>query len=109
MQLAIEIDVIEVQRKLSAGEIVLVDCREESEWETAKIEGSLLLPMSRWAEVIDELVDYAGRHIVVHCHHGGRSLRVTQWMRENGFPDTQNMTGGIHAWSEQVDPSVPQY
>jgi rhodanese-related sulfurtransferase len=105
----VEIDVFEVQRKLVSGEIVLIDCREESEWHTANISGAKLLPMSRWGEVIHELSDYAEQHIVVHCHHGGRSLRVTQWLRENGFPNTRNMTGGIHAWSEHIDPSVPQY
>lgn len=109
MSLDIEIDVAEVQRKLSSGEIVLIDCREESEWQIAKIEGAVLMPMSRLAEVAQQLNDYTGRHIVVHCHHGGRSLRVTRWMRENGFPNTQNMTGGIHAWSQQIDPSIPQY
>lgn len=109
MSLEIEIDVVEVQRKLTAGEIVLIDCREESEWQTAKIPEAVLLPMSRWAEVLEQLNDYTDRHIVVHCHHGGRSLRVTRWMRENGFPNTQNMTGGIHAWSQQIDPSIPQY
>ncbi len=109
MSLPMEIDVADVQSKLLASEIVLIDCREESEWEAAKIAGAKLFPMSRWAEVVEELGQYAGQHIVVHCHHGGRSLRVVQWMRENGFPDTQNMTGGIHAWSEKIDPRVPQY
>ncbi|MEZ6116128.1 MAG: rhodanese-like domain-containing protein [Pirellulaceae bacterium] len=47
--------------------------------------------------------------IVVHCHHGGRSLRVTEWLLAQGFPNVQNMTGGIDAWSEQIDPTVPKY
>ena len=107
--LPIEIDVHEVQSLLSSAQIVLIDCREESEWEAAKIDGALLMPMSRWRDVASELDQYADRRIVVHCHHGGRSLRVTQWMRENGFPQTQNMTGGIDAWSQFVDTNVPQY
>ncbi len=109
MTASIEIDVLEVQRHLAAGEIVLIDCREESEWMTARIEGAVLMPMSRWAEIASQLSEYAEKRTVVHCHHGGRSLRVTRWMRENGFPHTQNMTGGIQAWSERVDSSVPQY
>lgn len=109
MQLPLEIDVLEVQQKLQAGQIVLIDCREQSEWETARIEGAVLMPMSRWAEVSEQLSKYAEQHLVVHCHHGGRSLRVTQWLRENGFPKTQNMIGGIHAWSEQIDSTIPQY
>ncbi|MCC7336190.1 MAG: rhodanese [Pirellulaceae bacterium] len=109
MQLPIEIEPKQVQPLLTAGEVVLIDCRETQEWETAKIEGAVLMPMSEWAQSASKLQGYVDKRIVVHCHHGGRSLRVTQWMRENGFPDTQNMTGGIHAWTEQVDASVPQY
>ena len=50
----------------------------------------------------------AGR-VVVHCHPGGRSLRVTQYLRQQGFTQVQNMAGGIDAWSQQVDSSVPRY
>ena len=109
MSADVEIDVVEVQQKLARGEVVLIDCREENEWEVARIEGSVLMPMSRWGEVVERLGDFVGQQIVVHCHHGGRSLRVTRWLRENGFPDTLNMTGGIHAWSERVDPTIAQY
>ena len=105
----IEIDVADVKRLLAEDAIVLIDCREPTEWETARIDGAVLMPMSRWGEVSEQLVAYAGRPLVVHCHHGGRSLRVTQWLRENGFPDAQNMTGGIHAWSANIDADVPQY
>ncbi len=105
----VEIDVQEVKQQLDRGEIVLIDCREPAEWETAKIEGAVLMPMSQWHEVTDRLGEFEGKRIAVHCHHGGRSLRVTQWLRENGFPGAQNMTGGIDAWSQQIDPSVPQY
>ena len=47
--------------------------------------------------------------IVVHCHHGGRSQRVTQFLRQQGYDQAQNMAGGIDAWSLDVDPSVPRY
>ncbi len=109
MPLPIEISPHDVQSLLARGEVVLIDCRETEEWNTAKIDGAVLLPMSDWAQTAKRLGDFSDQRIVVHCHHGGRSLRVTQWLRQNGFPDTQNMTGGIHAWSEQVDPTVPQY
>lgn len=108
-QAEIEVDVTEVQRLLGDEAIVLIDCREPDEWETARIDGAVLMPMSSWQEESTQLADYAGRHLVVHCHHGGRSLRVTRWLRENGFPDAQNMTGGIEAWSTTVDPDVPRY
>jgi rhodanese-related sulfurtransferase len=46
---------------------------------------------------------------VVHCHHGGRSLRVAHWLREQGFANAQSMAGGIDRWSQEIDPSVPRY
>jgi rhodanese-related sulfurtransferase len=109
MSLPIEIDVQSVQSLLKSGEIALIDCREQSEWETARIEGAVLMPMSQWMQSIDQLSAFEGKRVVVHCHHGGRSLRVTHWLRENGFPDAQNMTGGINEWSQVVDSQVPRY
>jgi rhodanese-related sulfurtransferase len=107
--LPIEIDVYDVKRLLDEQAIVLIDCREPDEWETAKIDGAVLMPMRSWQEESQRLSEFADKPIVVHCHHGGRSLRVTNWLRENGFPDAQNMTGGIDAWSSKIDPGVPQY
>lgn len=106
----IEVDVADVKKMLDAGGIVLIDCREDEEYATAKIEGAVLMPMSKWEDISGEVSEkFAGKQIVVHCHHGGRSLRVTKWLRENGFPDAQNMTGGIDAWSDEIDSSVKKY
>ena len=109
MSLPIEIDVQSVQSLLKSGEIAIIDCREQSEWETARIEGAVLMPMSQWMQSVDQLSAFEGKRVVVHCHHGGRSLRVTNWLRQNGFPDAQNMTGGIDEWSHVVDSQVPLY
>ncbi|MEM6366009.1 MAG: rhodanese-like domain-containing protein, partial [Planctomycetota bacterium] len=46
---------------------------------------------------------------VVHCHHGGRSMQVTQFLRQKGFSHVQNMAGGIESWSLEVDSAVPRY
>ncbi len=105
----IEIDVYQTAELLAAGRIVLVDCREPDEAEVARIEGTVLLPMSQWEACIARLDAFAGRHLVVHCHHGIRSLRVTRWLRDNGFPSAQSMAGGIEAWSQFIDPAVPSY
>ncbi|HBE70089.1 MAG TPA: rhodanese [Planctomycetaceae bacterium] len=105
----LEIDVHETLDRLKSGQITLIDCREESEWETARIDGAQLMPMSNWAEQAEKLDDLKGQAIVVHCHHGGRSLQVTNWLRQNGFPDAQNMIGGIDVWSQEIDPDVPRY
>ena len=62
----IEIDVGSVKQLLDGGEIVLIDCREPDEYETARIDGAVLLPMSQWAEVSGELEQHKGKRVVVH-------------------------------------------
>jgi rhodanese-related sulfurtransferase len=91
------------------SDFLLLDCREREEFETARIEGSLLIPMNEIPERIKELEPHRERAIVVHCHHGGRSMQVTQWLRQQGFSQTQNMAGGIDAWSLEIDGSVARY
>jgi rhodanese-related sulfurtransferase len=105
-----EIDVASVKQMLDEhADFVLLDCRETSEFEEARIAGARLLPMSEIAQRVEELADQRDRHIVVHCHHGGRSLRVARWLRSAGFPHAQSMAGGIDQWSLTVDSSVPRY
>ena len=105
----LEVDVNATQGLLKTGQIVLIDCRERSEYEVACIDNSVLMPMSEWNSVAEQLEQFVGRKLVVHCHHGMRSLNVARWLRENGFPDAQSMAGGIAAWSAEIDPSVPNY
>lgn len=108
--LPIEIDVASVASMLKAEEdFLLLDVRENDEYATAKIEGSVLIPMSELRDRIAELEPHQDRRIVVHCHHGGRSMQVTQVLRNNGFPKVQNMAGGIDQWSQQIDSGVPRY
>lgn len=109
MNLPIEIDVQSVHSMLSSSDVALIDCREPSEWDTARIDGAVLMPMSQWMQSIDQLAAFEGKRVVVHCHHGGRSLRIVNWLRQNGFPEAQNMTGGIDEWSQVVNPQVPRY
>ncbi len=108
-EIPIDIDVQNVKKQLDEGSIVLIDCREPSECKVARIEGSVLIPLSDLRSEPEKFSEYKGKRIVVHCHHGGRSLRLTNWLRENGFPDAQNMAGGIDAWSEEIDHEVPRY
>ena len=107
--LPLDIDVRTVKQMLDRGEkFVLLDCREISEIATAKIAGTKHIPMREIPARIAELGPKQGR-IVVHCHHGGRSQRVTQFLRQQGFDQVQNMAGGIDAWSQEIDSSVPRY
>ncbi len=106
----IEIDVHSVQARLAAGEdLLLVDCREQDEWNLVHIDAAKLIPMSELAARVGELQPYRDRPIAIHCHHGGRSLRVANWLREQGFAQAQSVAGGIDAWAQQIDQSLARY
>jgi rhodanese-related sulfurtransferase len=110
----IEISCQAVHAKREAGDdFLLLDCRELDEYQLARIEGARLLPMSEIEERLGELragqAAGAEQDLVVHCHHGGRSLQVAQWLRLRGFPRAQSMAGGIDQWSNEIDPAVPRY
>jgi len=104
----LEISVEEASRLLaSAQPPLLLDVREPSEHALCRIAGSRLIPMNAIPGRLAELP--ADVPILVHCHHGGRSLKVTQFLRAKGYARVSNVKGGIEAWSLQVDPQVPRY
>ncbi|MBN3753953.1 sulfurtransferase [Paraburkholderia sp. Tr-20389] len=86
---------------------VLLDVREPWEIETAKIAGSVSIPMRDIPARSEELDDDV--QIVCICHHGARSAQVAMFLESRGHKDVFNLYGGIDAWSRQVDPSVPTY
>ncbi|QGZ39929.1 rhodanese-related sulfurtransferase [Pseudoduganella flava] len=86
---------------------VLLDVRENWEYDTCHLEGATLIPMQTIPARIDDLDEDA--EIVCICHHGARSLSVAAFLERHGFPKVTNLTGGIHAWALQVDPSMPKY
>ncbi len=103
------ITVEELKAKRDAGEkFRLIDVREPSENQVAKIEGSELKPLGQIAQWSQELGD-RDEEIVVHCHHGMRSDRACQYLAAQGFTNLKNLDGGIDEWSLKVDPSVPRY
>jgi len=105
-----EITPREVARMLEEGEdFVFIDCRTPEEHEKARIEGAMLVPLQELSVRIGELRQYDDRLIVVHCHKGSRSMNMTAVLRELGFEQVRSMAGGIHRWSEEVDPRVPKY
>lgn len=100
------------RRARGETDVLLLDCRREHEWRTARIEGSVLIPMNEVAMRLDEIEGPDGerdRPIVVHCHGGRRSLKVTALLRAAGFSDVRSMAGGIELWSIDIDPGVPRY
>ena len=86
----------------------LLDVREPWEFSTARIEGSVAMPMGDVAARAHQELDPEER-LVVLCHHGMRSMNVTVWLRNQGFEQVQSLRGGIDAWSAEVDPNVPRY
>jgi len=86
---------------------LLLDVREGWEFETCHIAGSTLIPMHLIPVRVSEIDDE--REIVCICHHGARSMQVAAFLERNGFSNVTNLTGGVHAWAVQVDPSMPKY
>jgi adenylyltransferase/sulfurtransferase len=103
-----EIDPMGLQEKMERGEpFVLLDVREPHEAEICVIPGARLIPMGQVPKRVNEL-DTAD-DIIVHCRSGARSAQVVEFLKKAGFRKVKNLRGGILAWSDQVDPSVPKY
>lgn len=100
-----------IQQVQQHGQPVVLDVREPWEVKTASIkpEGFELraIPMSVLGARLHELD--RSRPVACLCHHGGRSMSVAQFLMHHGFPWVANIGGGINAWSQEVDPSVPRY
>jgi molybdopterin/thiamine biosynthesis adenylyltransferase/rhodanese-related sulfurtransferase len=104
----LEIEPTELKEKIDRGDsFVLVDVREPHEWQIAKIPTAKLIPLGDVAKRINEL--NPGDEIVVHCRSGVRSAKAAQLLLDSGFKNVKNLKGGILAWSDKVDPSVPKY
>jgi rhodanese-related sulfurtransferase len=103
-----EISVHDLKARRDRGDdLVLLDVREPDELAAASLPGVLHVPMAQIPARLSELPKQ--RDIVVLCHLGGRSERVTQFLRASGYPRAVNLTGGIDAWSKEIDPTVPRY
>lgn len=89
------------------GDVVLVDVREQNEWDIGHIEGATLIPLGKLPGRVNELS--TADEIVAYCHTGMRSAQAVKFLTELGFRKVQNLVGGIDAWSRKVDPSIPRY
>ena len=100
----------DVQARRERGDaFLLLDVREQGEFETARIEGSMLIPLGELEARLEELSSWRQSLIVVHCHHGGRSAAACKVLLSQGFEQIENLAGGIEAWSVTIDSSVPRY
>jgi adenylyltransferase/sulfurtransferase len=103
-----EIGPREVKKMIDENQpFVLIDVREPHEFQICRIPGSTLIPLGEIPKRMHEL-DSASE-IVVHCRSGQRSARAVEFLMKAGFQKIHNLKGGILAWSDQVDPSVPKY
>jgi len=97
-----------VSEMLESGEeMVLVDVREDWEWEKAHIEGAIHIPLSELRERVQELDPETWT--VVYCHVGDRSVDGCLVLWDLGFRKVRSLSGGIDLWSEVIDPEVPKY
>ncbi len=104
-----EISVHELKQLKDAGEdYLLIDVRNIDEYKFCNFDDSKLLPMPEMMDRFGE-IPKEGR-VIVHCHHGGRSKKVIQWLQDHhGYTNLINLSGGIHAWSTEIDTGVPIY
>src|SRR5256886_8424055 len=97
----------ELKRRMDAREAFeLIDVREPFEYEIARIDGWKLIPLGEIDQRTDEL--QREQPIVVHCHSGKRSAQAVRLLQQRGFSNVYNLEGGIDAWSDQIDPTVPK-
>ena len=104
-----QVSVQELKRRIDAHEDVFVlDVREPHEVKIVNI-GAPLIPLGELPKRLDELAAEKDRNIVVHCKSGGRSQKAAQFLKSAGFPHVENLAGGILAWAEKIDPTLPKY
>ena len=103
-----EIDVVALKTRLDRGDkFQFIDVREPHEFQIAKIPGATLIPMNDVPKRIGELDEDV--ETLLFCRSGVRSGKVADFLRAQGFKSVKNILGGILAWSDKIDPSVPKY
>jgi sulfur-carrier protein adenylyltransferase/sulfurtransferase len=104
----VEVSPLELSVKIKNGDdFVLIDVREQYEWDICHIEGAELIPLKMIKELSEKLA--MDRDLILYCHHGSRSLSALQTLRACGFTRLFSLTGGIAAWGDEVDVEIAQY
>lgn len=99
----------ELKGRLDKGkDFRLIDVREADEWAIGKLPGAELIPLSKFQQLAPQELN-PDETIVLYCHHGMRSAKAQGFLKAQGYHDVLNLTGGIDAWSVQVDPAVKRY
>jgi adenylyltransferase/sulfurtransferase len=98
----------ELKQRLDQGEdIFILDVRNPDEYQICRLPNSTLIPLMELPARFRELDP--NREIVVYCRSGGRSQRAAMFLRQQGLPNVRNLQGGILAWADRIDPTVPKY
>ena len=101
------ISVEDLKKKMDAkADIFILDVREPHEYQICNLSG-YLIPVGDLPKRVSELD--SNREIVAHCKMGGRSAKAVNFLRRSGFKNVYNLTGGITAWAEKIDPKMPKY
>ncbi len=99
-----------LKKRLDAGEnIAILDIREPHERQICKLSDTIHIPMADLPTRIGELNSWKDKELVVYCRSGGRSAHSANFLRTQGFQCVLNLEGGVLAWSDEVDPSMPKY
>jgi adenylyltransferase/sulfurtransferase len=108
-----EITVKDLKEIIDAGasDYVIIDVRNPNEWEIGRIPNTVLVPLpeienGNGVEKVRALLN--GHKLIAHCKMGGRSMKALGILKQAGI-DGINVQGGINAWSDQIDPSIPKY
>ena len=102
-----EMTVEELKRRRDAGEdLFVLDVREPNEYQLCNI-GGHLIPLGQLPQRMNELDP--DREIVIHCRSGKRSADAAAFLQQQGFNNVKNLAGGILAWADNIDPSMPKY
>jgi len=98
----------ELKQKMDAGDksLFVLDVREPNEYQICNL-GGTLIPLNELPKRVGELD--ASKEIVVHCKMGGRSAKAVDYLKQQGFTNVHNLVGGINAWAERIDPTMPKY
>ncbi len=105
-----EVEAVELDERLSSEEPpFLLDVRQPHEWDIVNLEpkGAVMIPLAELRDRLDELP--SDREIVVYCRTGARSESAARLLAQEGFSSVFNFVGGIHAWVDEIDPSLPKY
>lgn len=105
-----EITATELKERLDrSDDLILLDIRQDYELPIAALDNYVHIPEDEIEDRLDEVRDFGDKDIVVYCRTGRRSVELVKVLEEKGFTRIFNLTGGLHAWSDDVDPSVMKY